>query len=58
MKTLGVFLVLIGICILSAEPIEPDLSLSLMAGVAGLATVAVGALIYRHYDSTGEGKWK
>ena len=53
MKSLGAFLVLIGICILSAEPMVPNLSLSLIAGVAGLATVAVGALIYRKYDSTG-----
>lgn len=53
MKTIGVLLVLIGICILSAEPMVPNLSLSLAAGIAGLATVAAGALIYRHYDQTG-----
>ena len=53
MKSLGAIIILIGICILSAEPIEPDLSLSLAAAIAGLATVAVGALLYRKYDSTG-----
>jgi hypothetical protein len=52
MKTLGVFLVLIGICMMAAEPINPSLSLSLAGGIAGLATVAVGALLYRHYDRT------
>jgi drug/metabolite transporter (DMT)-like permease len=52
MKTLGVFLVLIGICMMAAEPINPSLSLSLAGGIAGLATVAVGALLYRYYDRT------
>jgi hypothetical protein len=47
MKTLGVFLVLIGICMMAAEPINPSLSLSLAGGIAGLATVGIGILIYR-----------
>ncbi len=47
MKTIGAIIILIGICILSAEPIEPDLSLSLAGAVAGLATVGIGILIYR-----------
>jgi hypothetical protein len=54
MKTLGVFLVLIGICMMAAEPIEPDLSLSLIAGVAGLATVGVGILIFIKGDRHGK----
>ena len=52
---IGVLIVMVGLVIASAEPINPSLSISLAGGIAGLATVAVGVLIYRkgdRYDRT------
>jgi len=43
---IGVVVVMVGLLMASAEPINPSLSLSLTTALAGLATVGIGILIF------------